>query len=226
MFKVHSVHSWFAMFTPSLKDINLMKHAFILFSLLIAFAGCQRAVPQSAVPAGISYLPREAWGANAPVLAMQPHKISRITIHHTATRQNPAKPLGDKMLALQKFSQNEGSLADGRTKPAWADVPYHLYLDCNGAVAEGRDIDYAGDSNTAYDPAGHLLVVVEGNFSAEELTEKQRLTLEELVPALAKRYHVAADSIGGHQDFAQTQCPGTELYALLPQLRQLVASQR
>ncbi len=126
------------------------------------------------------------------------------------------------MKALQQFSQKESPLADGRMKPSWADIPYHLYVDVHGEVAEGREVNYAGDSNTAYDPAGHLLVVVEGNFEEEEITPKQMKTLELLVPALAKQYRIPADSIATHKDFAQTACPGKKLYEQIPHLQQLV----
>ncbi|WP_242927870.1 peptidoglycan recognition protein family protein [Pontibacter vulgaris] len=177
------------------------------------------------IPASITYLTREAWGANPPVLPMRSHTLTRLTIHHTATRQLPEKTLGDKMRSLQKFSQAESLLADGRMKPAWADIPYHLYVDVNGEVGQGRDIMYAGDSNTAYDPAGHLLVVVEGNFEEEELTQKQMKTLHLLVPALAKRYKIPADSIATHKDYAQTACPGKKLYTEVGQLQQLVRKQ-
>jgi hypothetical protein len=157
---------------------------------------------------------------------MRSHQLTRLTIHHTATTQSPDRALADKMRALQKFSQEDSPLASGRMKPAWADIQYHLYVDVHGEVAQGRDLNYAGDSNTSYDPAGHLLVVVEGNFEKEAITPNQMKTLELLVPALAKRYSIPADSLGGHKDFAQTSCPGAGLYAELPRLQQLVAKQR
>ncbi len=178
------------------------------------------------MPEGIAFLSREDWGAKAPVLPMRAHRLTRLTLHHTATTQLPDRSLEDKLRALQKFSQEDSPLADGRMKPAWADIPYHLYVDVHGAVGEGRDIHYAGDSNTSYDPAGHLLVVVEGNFEEEELTPAQMKTLERLVPALTKRYSIPADSIAAHKDFAQTSCPGTRLYNEIPRLQQLVAKQR
>lgn len=195
--------------------------------LLVLFAGvlisCQRPATTPLIPEGITYLSREDWGANAPVLPMRSHKLTRLTIHHTGTNQMPDRSLVDKMRALQKFSQEDSPLADGRMKMAWADVPYHLYVDINGEVAEGRDINYAGDTNTTYDPAGHLLVVVEGNFEKEEITPAQMKTLDLLVPALAKRYKISADSLGGHKDFAQTSCPGNGLYAKLPHFQKLMA---
>ncbi|SIR34363.1 peptidoglycan recognition protein family protein [Pontibacter lucknowensis] len=202
-----------------------MKKVLILVCALAGFVGCQQPAATSdapLIPEGISYLSREEWGANAPVLPMRPHKLTRLTIHHTGVPQLFDRSLTDKLRNLQKFSQEDSPLADGRMKPAWADVPYHLYVDVHGAVGEARDLNYAGDSNTSYDPAGHLLVVVEGNFEKEAITEAQLKTLEKLVPALTKRFGIPADSLGAHKDFAETSCPGTGLYGELPRFRQLV----
>ncbi|AKD05103.1 peptidoglycan recognition family protein [Pontibacter korlensis] len=203
-----------------------MKQALFFALIAVLFFSCQRPATQQLVPENIAYLSRADWGAKPAVLPMRPHDLTRLTIHHTATRQLPEKPLKEKMVLLQKFSQEESVLASGKTKPVWTDIPYHLYVDCNGVVAEGRELAYAGDSNTAYDPAGHLLVVVEGNFEEEEITPEQLVTLEALVPALAKRYNIPADSIGGHLDFAMTLCPGKGLYEKLSHFRELVAHQK
>lgn len=202
-----------------------MKKILILVCALAGLMGCQKPAATSdtpLIPEGITFLSREEWGANDPVLPMRPHKLRRLTIHHTGVPQLFDRTLAEKLRNLQKFSQGENPLADGRMKPAWADVPYHLYVDVHGAVGEARDLNYAGDSNTSYDPAGHLLVVVEGNFEKEAITPAQLETLEKLVPALAKRFAIPADSLGGHKDFAQTTCPGKGLYEELPRYRQLI----
>lgn len=190
---------------------------------LACVAGCRPRASEPLAPAGVRFLPRAAWGANAPVLAMKTHHPVRITIHHTATRQAPARPLAEKLQALQRFSQREDSLADGRRKRQWADVPYHMYIAVDGDVAEGREWRYVGDSNTPYDPTGHFLIVLEGSFDADTLTSGQRTALDALVVAAAKRWRIPAERIGGHRDYAQTRCPGRNVYSELPRLRALVA---
>jgi hypothetical protein len=89
-------------------------------------------------------------------------------------------------------------------------------------VGEGRSWQYVGDSNTPYDPTGHLLIVVEGNFEDEQLTDGQRRALETLVPAFARRFRVPGNRLGAHKDYASTRCPGRNLYAELPHLRGLI----
>jgi hypothetical protein len=155
---------------------------------------------------------------------MRPHAPVRLTIHHTGVRQNAQRTLAEKLRALQQFSQRDDSLADGRRKPAWADVPYHYYVAVDGSVGEARDWRYAGDSNTPYDPAGHLLVVVEGNFERDTLSAAQRITIEHLIPTLARRFSIPADSLASHRDYASTSCPGANLYVELPRLRALISA--
>jgi hypothetical protein len=153
---------------------------------------------------------------------MREHRIERITIHHTATRQSMERSLADKLRGLQAFSQRDDSLGDGRKKPAWADIPYHYYIAVDGTVGEARSWRYVGDSNTPYDPTGHLLIVVEGNFEDEQLTDGQMRALESLVTAFARRFGVPGERLGAHKDYASTRCPGRNLYAELPRLRALI----
>lgn len=186
--------------------------------------GCHVAPPDPLVPSELRFLPRAAWGAKEPVLPMRRHTPVRLTIHHTATVRNPSRSVAEKLQGLQRFSQRDDSLSSGQKKPAWPDVPYHLYVGVDGVVGEGRDWHYVGDSNTPYDPTGHLLVVVEGSFERDTLTTAQRHALEVLIPALARRFAIAPESLGAHRDYAQTSCPGKNLYDLLPELRARIAA--
>jgi N-acetylmuramoyl-L-alanine amidase-like protein len=190
---------------------------------LALVAGCRPSAREPVVPAGVRFLSRAAWGAKAPVLTMKTQTPQRITIHHTGTRQVPARSLAEKMQALQRFSQREDSLADGRRKRQWADVPYHMYIAVDGEVAEGREWRYVGDSNTPYDPTGHFLIVLEGSFDSDTLTSGQREALDALVVAAAKRWRIPPERIAGHRDYAQTRCPGRNVYAELARLRRRVA---
>lgn len=201
----------------------MRRHSFLLLAAgVLLTAGCSGALQSGRPAETLEIVTRATWQANEPVAPMKAHTITRITIHHTATRHNPAKTLEAKLQDLQRFSQNEGALAGGGTKPAWPDVPYHYYIDVSGRIGEARDARYAGDTNTSYDPAGHLLIVLEGNFEEEQPTPAQLETLRRFVGWQAQLYGVPAERIQGHKDFAQTACPGTSLYAYLPELRKVV----
>lgn len=203
---------------PSLRLLSVGASAAVLVS-------CHGVRPEPAViPSELRFVSRAEWGAKEPVLPMRRHTPVRLTIHHTATVQNPSRSVAEKLEGLQRFSQRDDSLSSGKKKPAWPDVPYHFYVGVDGVVGEGRDWHYVGDSNTPYDPSGHLLVVVEGSFERDTLTTAQRHTLDVLIPALARRFAIASDSLRAHRDYAETTCPGKHVYELLPELRTRIAT--
>lgn len=192
--------------------------------LAVAAVGsaCTRTSETRLIPSEVKYVSRAEWGARDPVLPMKSHVPVRLTIHHTGVTQAPNRSIADKLRGLQQFSQRDDSLASGRKKPAWADVPYHFYLATDGSVGEARDWRYVGDSNTPYDPTGHLLLVIEGNFEKDTLTSAQRRTLDMLIPAFALGFQIPPERLASHRDFAETSCPGKNVYAELPRFRDLV----
>jgi N-acetylmuramoyl-L-alanine amidase len=161
-------------------------------------------------------LTREAWQAKSPSLKMTTQKPVAILIHHTGSAMKPKTTLTAKMKGLQRFSQANEKLSDGRMKPAWPDVPYHFYIAADGQVAEGRNVDAVGDTNTGYDPSGYIQVVVEGNFDKEQLTEAQAAALKTTLKWLMEKYDIKPSAIMMHKDKAQTACPGKDLEAKLP----------
>lgn len=165
---------------------------------------------------------RKDWKAKNPVGTGKEHSIRFITIHHTATLQKKDVSIEKKMQNLQNFSQSESRLGSGKLKPVWFDIPYHYYIAVDGKIAEGREINFAGDTNTEYDPTGHALIVLEGNFETEQVSEEQKNSLEAMVIWLADKYKVSSQKIKGHDDFAKTACPGKDLKLLLPILREKV----
>ena len=169
-----------------------------------------------------SIISRKDWNAKEPVGAGKKHKILAITIHHTATVQKPEVPINTKMRNLQAFSQRDDTLSSGKAKPAWFDIPYHFYIGWDGVIAQGREIEYAGDTNTEYDPTGHALVVLEGSFGTENPSSGQIEAMKNLVVWLARTHNVSAASITGHDDHAKTGCPGKNLKKHLPELRSYV----
>ncbi len=164
----------------------------------------------------LEVMTRTDWQAREPSSAMERHTPTRITIHHTAVRQRPDISLAQKLRSLQNFSQSDALLADGRTKAAWPDIPYHFYIDANGVVAEGRVIGFVGDTNTNYDPLGHIGIALEGNFEIEEPSTAQTDALAELLSILLDELALVPGDIGHHGSFAATACPGHHLEVQLP----------
>ncbi|HEY0458498.1 MAG TPA: peptidoglycan recognition family protein [Pyrinomonadaceae bacterium] len=212
-----------------------MKRKTSLFSLILAataaltfflFGGAKQNPPvaaqikkESATPARPEIVSREDWNAKPGVGEVKAQTLRAITIHHTATPQKKDVSIKKKMQNLQNFSQNEGRLATGKIKPAWFDVPYHFYIAADGKIAEGRELKFVGDTNTDYDPTGHALIVLEGNFENEQPSAAQLKSLEMLAAWLAAEYKIPAAEIKAHNDFAATACPGKNLKNLLPAIR-------
>jgi hypothetical protein len=162
---------------------------------------------------------RQAWGAKSAVTnLMTPHKISGIMIHHTSVKQQPRVSLERKMRGLQGFSMRPGKVGR-RSKPAWGDVPYHYYIGVSGRTAEGRDLRFAGDTNTRYQTAGWIQVVLEGDFKSDIPNPAQLSALRNLTAYLKKRHAISGARIAGHNDHASTDCPGPNLKKHLPSLR-------
>jgi hypothetical protein len=196
--------------------------AAVLGLLLLALALPLGAAAQSVKAPEI--VPRSAWGAKPPDTSlMQAHTPREIVIHHTAEPPQPRQTLAQKLQRLQRFSRAEGSVED-RPKPAWGDVPYHYYIDAAGRIAEGRSIDYAGDTNTPYRTAGRIQIVLEGHFDNEEPGAAQIGSLDRLVVWLAAKYRIPAAKVSGHNDHVpSSDCPGRNLKRYLPLLREKVA---
>jgi hypothetical protein len=147
-----------------------------------------------------------------------PHRITHVTLHHTgdARTLEPGDDVAAKLRALQAWGARERN---------WWDVPYHFLLDLQGGVYEGRDWRFMGETNTAYDPGGHFLISVVGNYERQEPTPAQLAAIADLMAWALKEFDLPLDRIGGHYDYAQTGCPGKFLRAHLEDgsLRRMVA---
>jgi|GEM_PF-931524 len=190
---------------------------YILLSLFLSLYFLNASAKlQDTIPEIIS---REKWGAQPPVMEMAAHTPKYITIHHTGMPQKPELTIVEKMKGLQNYSQRDAEMASGKIKKAWADVPYHFYVSTSGKIAEGRNINFEGDSNTDYDLDGHVLIVVEGTFNNEKVLPEQWKSLKKLVSYISEEYNIPLSTISGHKDQAETSCPGTDLYNRLPLLK-------
>lgn len=130
-----------------------------------------------------------------------------MTIHHTAV------PLGDNSNAPARLRQHQRYHQDTH---GWIDIAYHLSVDRNGNIYELRKPELVGDTATRYDPTGHFLVVCEGNFDEEEVTEAQLDGAALAFAWAAQRFDIVTDTLAGHRDVSSdTSCPGANLYSRL-----------
>ncbi len=184
---------------------------------------------ERAIGAGVEkpeIVSRAEWGAAAANASMMKAQAPKgIIIHHTGVRQQPKLTLEKKLHGLQSFSMSPGTLSGTKKKkPAWGDMPYHFYIDVSGRIGEGREVAFAGDTNTGYDTDGFIQVVVEGEFEKEKPVPAQLAALDKLTTWLAAAYRIPPDRITGHDDHAPSDCPGRNLKPYLDELRGKVAA--
>jgi hypothetical protein len=74
----------------------------------------------------------------------------------------------------------------------------------------------AGDTATDYDTTGHFLVLCEGDFDVEEVTDTQLDGAALVFAWAAQTFGLASSTLAGHRDVAPTtSCPGANLYSHL-----------
>lgn len=133
-----------------------------------------------------------------------PHRIRNITLHHTGSNEPITKDMDSKQILRNLYNWG----AEDRN---WWDVPYHYLIDPDGNIYEGRDERFAGDTNTTYDPRGHLLISVMGNYSLQEPTKEQIEAISNLMVYGLEKYGLTLEKLGTHSHHADTSCPGTKL---------------
>jgi hypothetical protein len=153
------------------------------------------------VPANVASSP-VAGGADMRLRV--PQKITSITLHHEGSAK-PLLPGDDPVQQLRNLQ------AWGERDRNWWDVPYHYLIDLDGNIYEGRDWHYMGETNTTYDPSGHFLISIIGNYNLQEPTQKQLNAIADLMAWAVKEFDVPVDSIKGHYQYAETGCPGKNL---------------
>ena len=133
-----------------------------------------------------------------------PHKITHITLHHTGDAQ-PLRPTDEPAAKLR------GLQSWGAAERNWWDVPYHYLMDLDGHIYEGRDWHFMGETNTTYDPGGHFLISIIGNYDKQEPTQAQLNAIADLMAWAFAEFNLPLDRLGGHYNYAQTGCPGKNL---------------
>lgn len=161
---------------------------------------------RSEIPANVvAIVPRSEWKANAPRPYKQQTPV-QITVHHEGGKVLDASADGGQRL---KNIQTWGMGPDRN----WTDVPYHFLIAADGTVYEGRNVNTVGETNTEYDPTGHLLICFLGNYDQQELNPELLNVLTRLIAYFCKKYNISPETIATHRDHSQqTTCPGKNIY--------------
>lgn len=184
----------------------MKKHLVLCLSItLFVLVGCSSSKEFSFRTTESQIVTVEQWGGIPATDSLaKKHTITHITLHHQGEPFPKGKDPIQYLRNLQQWS---------RTEKKWIDIPYHYIIDLDGKVYEGRNINYAGDTNTEYDPTGHALIEVVGNFEEVEPNEQQLNATVNVMTWLSIKYNIPVDSIRAHKDYSsKTVCPGKNLY--------------
>jgi hypothetical protein len=202
------------------------------------------AQPAPSNSAGAVIIRRREWGADESLRKGRPSfaPTTRISVHHTVTPNDDPDPASTVRAILAYHTQANG----------WDDIGYNFLIDAEGRIYEGRWArDYQpGERPTGEDDHGHgvigahtgkdnpgtLGVALLGDFRSVAPSSAALEALQTLLAWEADRHHIdplatTAWSTGerstviGHRDAGPTACPGDQLYAALPAIRQAVADQ-
>jgi len=182
----------------------------LLLYLIFLFIGCsgsyKNEIPAKELnyPEELNVIKRNEWGW-IPLLEKKNEKeIRKITIHHGGVLFTKDKDPKEELRNLQHWS---------REQKDWIDIPYHFMIDLDGNIYEARPINYPGDTNTEYDPSGHALVEVMGNYEIQILSDVQLQSLIGIITFLSKEFKVPISEIKTHRDYSSTTvCPGKNIY--------------
>ena len=133
------------------------------------------------------------------------HEPKVVLVHHAGVLFKPGTDPAASVRGLLRFSRED---------KGWPDVPYHFVIAPDGAIYEGRDVNYKPDTNTKFDTAGYVNVELLGNFEEQRVSPAQLDSLARLTAHLADEIGMRTADLVTHKNVApgQTTCPGRDLY--------------
>ncbi|MFC4109730.1 N-acetylmuramoyl-L-alanine amidase [Micromonospora zhanjiangensis] len=196
----------------------------VLGSGLVLTAGA----PALAAPVPTIH-PTSEWGATpaAGAIQMLPQPPTKLFIHHTDSPNSTDYSL-QHAYALARSIQNDHIKNRG-----WVDSGQQFTLTRGAHALEGRHRSLEalrrGDEHVqgAHCYAQNDFAVGienEGNYMTAAPRAEHYAALVELSAYICAQFGIRAYQIYGHRNFNATDCPGDQLYAMLPRLRADVAT--
>lgn len=152
-------------------------------------------------PIVLEVISKAGWGARETG-AFDTHDLVRLTYHHSASGGSDPAGAAERIRGYQRYHQGQG----------WPDVAYHYLIDQAGRIYEGRPVDAPGDTFTEYDPNGHFLLCLDGDFDIGPPSDESIEALVFMLAWAAHAFDISPDTLAGHRDHAATTCPGSFAY--------------
>lgn len=162
-----------------------------------------------------------SWGWCCSVLDWPPeeHWPTAVTVHHTAGNTSDCDTYIAWVANYHIFGEGHG----------WGDIGYQMMV-CEDAaglhIYEGRmctsNDDFSsmwciGAHASGYND-GYVGISLVGDFTSVSPTVSELDTLTAVVARVMFEADIDSSDLYGHRDFGSTECPGDELYALLPDM--------
>ncbi len=149
---------------------------------------------------------RSEWKAQE-ARSFKQHVPIMITVHHEGGKVlTTADDAKQRLRNIQTWTMGPDR--------KWTDIPYHLLIAPDGTVYQGRNPLTVGETNTEYDPTGHLLICFLGNYNQQKLDDKLLKLLINLLADQCIKYGISPKDISTHRDHSkQTACPGEDIYS-------------
>jgi N-acetyl-anhydromuramyl-L-alanine amidase AmpD len=169
----------------------------------------------------------DAWGARPPTeaIVMLPARPSKIIVHHTAGANSTDYSQAHAYQLARRIQQDH-------FKRDWIDTGQHFTISRGGYILEGRHrslealqrgVSHVRGAHCDGQNEAAVGIENEGTYSSEQPPQALYDQLVTLCTFICRQYGIHSSQIYGHRDFNATDCPGDQLYALLPQLRAAVA---
>jgi subtilase family serine protease len=202
-----------------------MKQSLLLVLLLqfnVSFGNCNQP----------NYCDRNCWDPAGTHPAQNNPSFTNVThiiVHHTG--DDAVFPPGTDYADVVRFYWDLHVNTNG-----WSDIGYNWLIDRNGVIYEGRGDGVQGAHFSGMN-SGTMGVALIGNFTLETPDQSALNSLENLIAweatdknidVISSSFHASSgmvlDNISGHLDGASTICPGTDLYNMLPSIRNNVSN--
>lgn len=159
-------------------------------------------------------IPRSQWTREKPDIAnTNPmNGIQAITVHHDGMEPEVIRSSAD---AARRLEVIRASHVESR---GWADIGYHLIVDPQGRIWQGRPMNLQGAHVKDQNPH-NLGVLMLGNFEVQNPTREALTTLDQLLAQQAMAHRVPLSAIRTHQEWASTACPGRSLQGYMNETR-------
>jgi len=162
----------------------------------------------------LTIISRKNWKARKSKVVYTPNHPKIIIIHHEGAG-NPKQKVASSFKGIKTIQAIQNFHMDN-PKRLWQDIGYSAIIAPNGDIYQGRPFDAVG-AHTKGHNTGSIGICIIGNFEVEVPTKEQLKSLKNLIIHLTTLFPVldVPKCLFGHKDFANTDCPGKNLYPII-----------